>query len=313
MSKARGYVLEDDKSGKLFYFCHKGCKPQGLPFFIKSVDPVIYKDYLKELLLAQGKPYREFTTPKATPVAPKAKSLSKGLTKLSSLPPDHEVRKYVDNRLIPSSKHYRLFFAREFKTMVNDYIPDKFDPQKIGKDEPRLVLPFITRYKKLFGLQGRSLDPKNDIRYITIMIDTQQPRLFGLESIDMKDDIIVLEGPIDSLFIRNGIASAGGNIESELGNADLPKEKIVVVYDNEPRSTETNTKITKAIKLGYRVCIWPNQIKEKDVNDMVISMVGEHKSETNILKHCEKLRSLIIKNSYEGMEALLKLAEWRKG
>jgi hypothetical protein len=311
-SIARGYVLESEDTGSLYYYCHNCHSGPGLPYFIKQVDPEAYDDYLRELLTGQNKPPLSLKNIPSPVHAPKPKGTSKGLIKLSSLPPDHVAKVYVKSRLIPSKEHYRLFYCPKFKTYVNSMLPGKFDPDKIGSDEARLVMPFISVDKKLIGLQGRSLDPNNKLRYISIMLDIDEPRLFVLDCVDSSDDIIVFEGPIDSLFIHNSIASGGGLIEQELGNTFLDKETFVLVYDNEPRSIDTIRKIEKAIKQDYRVCIWPNNIHEKDANDMIKKMVGTETNEDNILLKCRQLRSTIINNTYRGMTAQLKLTEWRK-
>jgi hypothetical protein len=177
-------------------------------------------------------------------------------------------------------------------------LPDKFED--LEKDEPRLILPFLDKDKNLFGFQGRSFR-KSGIRYITIMLNEDQPKIFGLDTMDPSKDIYVVEGPIDSLFLPNGIASAGGDLISPLQLLDVQKEKFVVVYDNEPRNKETITKIEKAIDSGYRVCIWPTAIEQKDINDMVLAGYT-----------IDKVKDIIDDCTYSGPTAKLHLALWRK-
>jgi hypothetical protein len=306
---ARGYVLENDRGGGFYFYCQKCTKSMSLPFFIKTLDPVLYKDYLKEMMITTEIEHKAI--PKLPRFQPQA--TSKGLIKLSKLPPDHPVRVYVRSRLIPAKETYRLFYTDKFKTFVNSNIPDKFDPEKIGGDEARLVMPFVSRDRRLVGLQGRSLDPSvsNAIRYYTIMLDDDAPRIFGLDKIDMNDDILVVEGPIDSLFLDNAIASAGGDIEAGINKSNLDKKQVVIVYDNEPRSITTIKKMMKAIDGGYRICIWPAHIQDKDINDMIKRMVGEHNEEL-ILDKCKLLRLIIMKNVHQGPVAHVKLTQWRK-
>ena len=45
----------------------------------------------------------------------------------------------------------------------------------------------------------------------------------------------------------------------------------VYVYDNEPRSPEITRRIETAISSQQTVVIWPNNIHEKDINDMVLA------------------------------------------
>ena len=79
------------------------------------------------------------------------------------------------------------------------------------------------------------------------------------------------------------------------------KSKLVIVYDNEPRSKETIKKIDKAILQGYRVCIWPDNLDAKDVNDMVLSGLS-----SEFIKH------IIDTNTYKDLSAKLALTRWSK-
>jgi len=145
----------------------------------------------------------------------------------------------------------------------------------------------------MFGYQGRSLAPKAKIRYITIMLDESKPKVFGLDRIDETKEVYVTEGPFDSTFIRNSIAMCGSDVNLSSWNY-----RYVFVYDNEPRSREIVSKISKTIKQGSKVVIFPKSIKEKDLNDMVLAG--------------HDVQSLVESNTYSGLEAQLKLNEWKK-
>ena len=71
-------------------------------------------------------------------------------------------------------------------------------------EEPRLVIPFFDKSRKMFAVQGRALG-QSDLRYITVRIDEQYPKIYGLDRVDISKPIYVVEGPIDSLFIENCI------------------------------------------------------------------------------------------------------------
>lgn len=295
--KTRGYVYM--RKGALKFFCHNCNASMGLAWFIKSQDPALYAEYLKDRMLENGHKdeTQEFVDKMKKPVFVKTTGL-KDLKKVSQLKPDHPVKLYIQKRLIPSDTHHKLFLVSKFKEWVNTMLPDKFED--LEKDEPRLILPFLDKDKNLFGFQGRSFR-KTGVRYITIMLNDEQPKIFGLDTMDPSKDIYVVEGPIDSLFLPNSIASAGGDLISPLQQLDVQKDNFVVVYDNEPRNKETITKIEKAIDSGYRVCIWPTTMEQKDINDMVL--VGYT---------TDKVKEIIDDCTYSGPTAKLHFALWRK-
>ena len=70
------------------------------------------------------------------------------------------------------------------------------------------------------------------------------------------------------------------------------------VYDNEPRNREIVERITKSIDRGDKVVIWSNNIQEKDINDMVLAG--------------HDVQKMVESNTYQGLEAKLKLTHWKK-
>ena len=295
--KTRGYVFQ--RGGKLRYFCHNCGASMRFQYLIKSIDPTLYLEYVKEKIKEnnQANETHDFVQKMKPPIFVKETQLSE-LTKVSKLKPDHPVKQWVDGRQIPSNSHYKLFYCKKFASWVNEMIPDKFKAEV--ENEPRLVIPFLDENKKLFGFQGRSFK-KNGLRYITIMLDESKPKIFGLDTVDRSQDIYLVEGPIDSLFIPNAIASAGSDLISQLLLTDLPKDNIVVIYDNEPRNAEIVKKVEKTIEAGYRVCVWPRSIEHKDINDMVLAGYTP-----------EQVKDIIDECTYSGPTAKLHFALWRK-
>jgi len=147
----------------------------------------------------------------------------------------------------------------------------------------------------LIGVQGRSFDPNCDLRYITIMLDDKHPKIFNLDDCDRTKTHYIFEGPIDSMFVQNSIAMAGGSIDWNFVN-----ENSVFVYDNEPRSVETIKKISKVIDKNYKVVIFPEYISEKDINDMIL----RHK---NI-----DIQSMLRQNISSGLESKILLTAWKR-
>ena len=147
--------------------------------------------------------------------------------------------------------------------------------------------------RNLIGFQGRALGP-NFVKYITVMLNDDAPKVFGLEQINKTKTVYVTEGPFDSTFIRNSIAMCGADGDVRGWGVSRP----VWVYDNEPRSSEILKRIESTIDRGERVVIWPQNIKEKDINDMVLSKYD--------------IMSILELNTYSGLEAKVKFNNWKK-
>lgn len=295
--KTRGYVFE--RGGRLRYFCHNCGASMRMQYLIKSIDPTLYLEYVKEKLIESGQVNEThvFAEKMKPPVFVKTTAL-KELKKVSQLKVDHPVKQYVEKRMIPTTQHYKLFYAPKFASWVNGIIPDKFNDKV--ENEPRLIIPFLDENKELFGFQGRSFK-KNGLRYITIMLNESKPKIFGLDGIDSSKDIYVLEGPIDSMFIPNAIAAAGGDLISQIRLTSFNKDNLVIVFDNEPRNKDIIKKIEKSIEEGYRTVIWPSNMIHKDVNDMIMAGYTP-----------ERVKEIIDECTYSGATGKLHLAIWRK-
>jgi len=272
-SKARGFIFAKNDGGFL-YHCHNCNITLDLDALIQKIDPSLYSEFVKERLMDKynGEP-KQREKSEAEVLAGKMKkpnfirfSSLLNLKKISQLKWDHPAKKYITARKIPNKYHSKLFYAPKFKQFVNSVLPYKFGESK-GADEPRLIIPFIDENKNLLGFQGRSFDPKAALRYITIMLDDNHPKIFNLDECDRSKTHYIFEGPIDSMFVENSIAMAGGSIDWNFVN-----ENSVFVYDNEPRSVETIKKISKVIDKNYKVVIFPEFLLEKDINDMILNL-----------------------------------------
>lgn len=289
-SKSRGWLLESKNA--FHYYCHNCGASQGFSFFLKSIDQLLYNDYVAEKFMANtsikdSEPdANQFKT--EVPKFNKTNPLSK-IKKVSQLKYDHPIKKYIEKRKIPTKHHYRLYFAKKFKTWINEIIPNKFE--NVGKDEPRLVIPFLDQNGNCFGVSARGFDPKG-IRYITIMFD-ERPKIFGLDKVDFSQPYYIVEGAIDSFFIENAIAMNGAE-----GNGNAAGDNAIYVFDAEPRNKEIHKRMEKVIKAGYKVCIWPSDVPGKDINEIYLAGLDPEK--------------LIEDNTYQGLQAELKLSAWRK-
>lgn len=296
-SKARGYIYE--KEGVTLFHCHNCGLSISFKNFLKLVDESLYKQYVFEKFGNNSEKKENETNTNFN--RPKFLSLDiiKNLRRISVLKENNPVRKFVIDRKIPNNYHYKLFECPKFNHFINSIIPNKFNEDSLKNDETRLLIPFIDNNDNIHALQGRSLKKNSKTKYITIVLDESIPKIYGLDNANFNKTLYVFEGPIDSMFIPNSIATAGGDLISSIKGYD--KDNMVIVYDNEPRSIETKRKIDKAIDFGYNVCIWPDYIQQKDINDMILSGIKT-----------EQIVDIINKNTFKGLKAKMKIIQWSK-
>lgn len=294
-SRARGYLYP--KGDTLVYSCHNCNTPiHRLGGLLQHIDGNLAEQYRTDTFLEKSSP----------PVAIHPSiSLSKfgidsSLQKISTLRQGHPAKTYVESRMIPSNVHYLLYYVEEFKKFCNKIDPTTY--KEIYTDEPRLVIPLLDKNGNVNGYQGRSLDTQAPLKYITVLTHASNLKYFGLDRLDPNQNTIVLEGPIDALFLSNAIATAGGRLDTGLEAVGVSKDRSVVVYDNEPRSIHTISKMEKAIHAGFSVCFWPEKFGNlTDINAMVLAGYTSH-----------DLQEIIFANSYSGLRGTLELSAWRK-
>ena len=281
-NKTRGYLYPVKNNTN--FKCHNCGASLSFNNFLKELDPVLHKQYTLEKF-KEGHTGRGFVVeaPKLEFKKPVFKK-SLNLPKASSNP---VAKEYLEKRKLNPEKFY---FADKFKEWTNSQ-KQTFDT--IGRDECRIIIPMHDKDNNLIGFQGRSLVP-NSVKYITVMLDEEAPKIYGLNTIDEKLPVYVVEGPFDSTFVNNSVALCGSDGDVRC----LEGSSVVFVYDNEPRNREIVNRIGKCVSRGESIVIWPSGIVEKDINDMVLA--GHN------------IMDVIKSNTYSGLEAKIKFNNWKK-
>ena len=280
-SKTRGYLYT--MKANVNFKCHNCGASMSFGNFLKTLDSVIYKQYAFEKF-KDGYTGRNFVTqePEFKFEAPKF-SPKVDLPRASEIP---AAKLYLEKRNLDPTKFY---YTDKFKAWVNTLV-EKFD--NIEYDEPRIIIPLIYE-NQLIGFQGRALGP-NSVKYITIMLEENAPKVYGIDKINEKEPIYIVEGPFDSHFLDNSVAMVGADLDTR----PFGWSNYIWVFDNEPRNREIVNRISKTIDRGEQVVIWPNNILEKDLNDMVLSG--------------HDVQTVIKSNTYVGLEAKLKFNTWKR-
>lgn len=277
--KARGYLYGTNNNTN--YKCHNCGVSVSFNNFLKEVDPALHKEFTIEKYTA-GFTGKNFVveSPKfdiSTPVFREKISLPKASS-------NQKANDYlIERKLNPSN----FYYAEDFKKWVNEI---SYEPNLLS--EPRIVIPLYYQ-KKLIGAQGRALN-SSGIKYITVMFDKNAPKIFNYDNVNPNGSVYVLEGPFDSSLVKNSIAMCGADLDLRTLNINHP----VYVYDNEPRNPEIHARMERVIDSGQSIVIWPESIKEKDVNDMVLAG--------------HSVEDILSKNTYKGLEAKLNFNFWKK-
>lgn len=291
-TKTRGYIYKRKQS--FLFYCHNCFRSFKFTTFLKMVAPSLYNDYLLESFQKSDDTkvpadVNEFIT---NPVFTKAL----GIPNILELPIDHKARTYIESRLVPQTSWKDIYYTDNFGDFINDLLPES--GKELGS-EPRIILPFYDNTNKLLGLQGRSLG-YHKMKYITIKVDEECPKVYGWNKLDYSKTIYIMEGPLDSLFIPNSVASMGcdlGRVVPFIGNDN----DYVLVHDCERRNKNIIRNIERSVQGGFKVCIWPDSYTFKDINEGILG------GYTPI-----SIQKLIDDNTFSGIEATMRLNQWSR-
>ena len=218
------------------------------------------------------------------------------------MPKEHIAVQFANMRRIPKQHWGLLYYAENFGSFAKELDPTTLS---IGEEE-RLVIPFFNSHGDVVGCQGRALSMEGEVnarqtlKYITVKYDKSIDRLwYGLWRVNPNKRVYVVEGPIDSLFLNNAVAMVGAGALREIPSR-FDNTPMTFILDNEPRNRQICAYIEKLIELDREVCIWPDNIREKDINDMAYRL------------STRKIQRMIDENTYSGLEAKLRFREWRK-
>ena len=289
-TKARAYLYR--VKNDMFFKCHNCGEGQSLTNFLKFLDNKKYEQYLLERYKgsAPSTPQPEFNDFK-----PKFKEVDilDGLTPVSELKDNHPVKQYVIKRKIPENYFSKLFLCNKFMAFVNKAKPNTFSHTK--GEHPRLIIPFYDINDKVFAFQGRAFG-KEQPKYLTVKLDENKQKVYGLNTVNLQEHIHIVEGPIDSMFVKNCLAAAGADLTLK-----VEPSNVTYIFDNEPRNKEIIKRMYDVIEKDYNLVVWPDDMRHKDINDMIISGMS-----------IAEVQTIISKNTFAKLEALTKISYYKK-
>ena len=300
LTKARGYAFA--KGNDYFYRCHNCGVSTNVGNLIKHVDTTLYKEYVLERY-SSGRTNNANSANAVLQIsAPKFGKLQKQKVFehaewCDKLPNQHFCLEYLKRRQIPKDAYKLLLFTSKYADFVTSIYPEH------GKqliNDARLVIPFYDENDDLIAVSGRALETSdNSLRYVTVRTNQSQNKLiYGLDRIKSSEKILLVEGPLDSLFLNNCLASGDANLAL---TAKEIEGDITLIFDNEPRNKEILKMMNKAIDTGHSMVIWPESMEGKDINEMVMSGISP-----------SEISDIISSNTFNGITAKLKFNMWKK-
>ena len=299
--KARGYVYK--KGNNLFYSCKNCGAGTSIGKLIESMDGSLYKEYILERYKNGESGHTNVAKPTFIIPSPRFDKLDKEKVFeyaewCDKLPDEHFCKVYLTKRQIPNNIYDKLLFTQHYKKFIDALVPNH------GKklvDDARLIIPFYDEYNNLIAVSGRALETSDKtLRYITIRTnDSEEKLVYGMDRLNIHDTVKIVEGPIDSLFLKNCVAAADANLIQVADKISAVNK--VLIYDNESRNKDIVKMMQDAIKSEHNIVIWPDTIGAKDINEMVMSRISQ-----------DEIESIISSNTFKGLQAQVKFNMWKR-
>lgn len=288
-TKTRGYIYTRENS--MFFKCHNCAAGLSFGNFLRHCNSALHDQYMLERYKEGFGNRPEHATPANVEmqfIRPSRKFPPNDCVSLDNIRDDHPARKYVESRQIPSTALSNIYWW-------------EYDDSDVGGEnwQNRIILPYHNKHGRVVMIQGRAYDD-DPRRYISKKYGADDEKAYNYNRINQHVPVLVFEGPFDSMFCSNAIAVGNSNLSAI---KHIPKSQLILCWDNEPRSPEICKLIARAIRNQYRVFIWPDTIKSKDLNAAWIS--GE-------LQDINSIDSMIYDHSDQGAEAMLRFNKWRK-
>jgi len=289
-NKARGYFFGNTES--YFYKCHNCGVSYNIYKFLEIVSPALFKQYCLDKFKEKNTKL-DFDTEKQEPQPSYISGVKPIYDMIDELSPDHVAIKFLKKRNIPENKWNRFGFTKQFGVFARTFNPEY---KNLLEEDERIIIPIFDEHNQLVGVQGRSVGNVKP-KYITLKKSDNMKLVYGMDTVDKSKPIYVVEGPIDSLFIPNSIAVLGLGNFLDVRNK-FPVQDLIFILDNEPRSRSVCNVIKDLINKNEKICIFPTNIIDKDINDMVLNGIN--------------VDGIIRENTHKGASAMMAYTTWRK-
>jgi len=250
--KKRGYLLKTKEPW--VYYCHNCQVSMSVPNWMKEYYNDDYKRYMSDVIrqnkqsIMDSKQYNNIKTVKGS----QERNEKEDTRHFKSILKFDDCIEFCENRKIPKDVYSKWYYA------IN------------GLYKGRIIIPFRNNEtNKIYYFQGRKFNNKNGVKYLSRYGDHNS--IYNYYNVDKSLPVIILEGPIDSIFVENSIAVTGLKLRSaELD--EFSKKYFMVDNDN-----SGNKQAIKLLKKRKYVFNWSKFLKDhkciktvKDVNDFIL-------------------------------------------
>ena len=308
--KRRGYFFFNKDA--LFYKCHNCGESKPFKFFLKDNFPEVFREYTFEEF---GGEREKKEDPGAT-VNPlfltkgmagrfKKKTLLEHYPTLASCDEDNPGRAYIESRKIPKQFLKSLYWVEDANDLFKR-LP-AYEEKCFRGTFGAVLIPYFSELEDgatLMYAQLRFIDDDAPGRYMTLEIGGGR-KVWGLDRIDLEEDIYVFEGAFDAMFLPNAIAAGGADLlDTVEWLRTKTKSKISIVWDTDfTKNREVRARLDEAARRGYDVVLTnKGDLNGKDVND-AIKEGGKTRSE---------VVDIIKRKTFSGLDAQLELAKIKK-
>lgn len=301
----------DSKKTRFFFYvrkqsmnvmCHNCGYSRSFFMFMKEHNASQFEDYKRETLFDTFTQSSERATQANTliqeekPVVATTGGITMAefatlATNMQDLPLTHAASTFLQKRAFTGREMSRLFYTDDFKAVAARLNPEA--GKNLINGEPRILIPFVNPRGTIEIFQGRALKDSK-MKYITIKEHDDVEKIYGAYHLDPTQTSYCVEGPIDSLFVDNCIATCDANLIRSTAD--------VLIFDNQCRNKEVCRYMEQAIEEGRSLVIWPHSpVKKIDINDM-IKMGMSRKG----------LMEVIEQSTFKGLTAKMKFMQWKR-
>lgn len=261
LKKKRAWILSPKKDKPAMFKCFNCSVVMPAEVWLKTYFPVYYREYMKDCLKSSNNQLPSITT----------EFLNKKEQETDKIYKERDDVKHFIPIKKGSGKLFDAAIAFSVERLIPESIWETFFVCLEGKYAERLIIPFFDKNKSIYYFQARSLTNKEP-KYLN-RTENKQDSIFNIYNIDVRKPVIVLEGPIDSMFVKNSVAILGLDFSDDVMNK-LSQMDCFYLLDNDVAGRKASEKL---LKEGRKVFLWskfsqsfPEARECKDINDFII-------------------------------------------